>query len=137
MWVRMMLSEYPVTFANVPEVLTRYRIYPHQVSELHSARQTEAYDRLIKRLLADITGEEVNATEWQCHCNLIAGKQVHDTSLSAQKAWYQKLSNHYNKRFTDSYFVISEKWTKYCRQLGLPEEKYKPTLTCRDVFEFL
>ncbi len=137
MWVRMMLSPQPVTFANIPKVLTRYRIYPHQVSELHSASQTDAYERLIKSLLYDITGEELTPIEWQCHSNLIAGKPIYDTSMEAQQEWYQKLSKSYGKHFSDSFFVISEKWVKYCRQLELPDAIYKPTLTCHDRFEFL
>jgi glycosyltransferase involved in cell wall biosynthesis len=104
LWVR--IGSY-ASFANIPEVLLKYRIHEKQVSRAFSEKQMEKCNS-IRRLQITRLGIEPTADEWQLHLDLILNK---DTTISKQQlagsiAWLIKLkeSNERMLVYNKTYF---------------------------------
>ncbi|WP_110186270.1 glycosyltransferase family 2 protein [Pokkaliibacter plantistimulans] len=109
-WTRVMIERPDVRFANLPKVLTHYRIHNTQVSEKHRDVQQFQYKRIVRRLVEFVAGS-VTEDEWLCHWSLIE-----DTGqeLAAIARWVNKLITAYQGKFGYGEYAIEEKWLNIC-----------------------
>lgn len=118
LWSRMMMQAPEVRFANIPRVLTHYRIHHNQVSEQHKDIQQQQFCRIIRKLLENLLGS-VSSHDWQCHWALI-DNTTPPPPLSDVANWVNRLLGAYRERYGDGAFAIEEKWLNHCRHRGEP-----------------
>lgn len=117
LWVR--AAEH-FALANVPKVVTRYRIHASQVSQIHNAKQAEGSLIVIRRQLA-LLGIEPTPEEWQIHRALHQGQlpeQFTSEFLWQGEAWLLRIletnshAHRYNQQILSK--VISARWMALC-----------------------
>ncbi|MDH2431294.1 glycosyltransferase family 2 protein [Pokkaliibacter sp. MBI-7] len=109
-WTRVMIEMPEVRYANIPRVLTHYRIHNSQVSETHKHIQQFQYQRIVRRLVEYLVGP-VTEEEWLCHWALIE-----DTALDLVviARWTNKLITAYQEKIGNGDYAIEEKWLNLC-----------------------
>jgi glycosyltransferase involved in cell wall biosynthesis len=132
LWLRIMFQDPEIEFANIPKVLTHYRIWSQQTSSLYLEEQNRGYKKIIKSALNQII-PEFQSYDLQCHFQLIEFDSTSSCTTEHVGKWLQKISFQYNKFKQDEYHVIAEKWLKYClKATGTREQalhlygRYKP-----------
>ncbi|MEH6710870.1 MAG: glycosyltransferase family 2 protein [Paraglaciecola polaris] len=113
LWLRIMFQTPQVEFANIPKVLTHYRIWPQQTSSLYLDEQNSGYQQLITNALSLII-EDLRPCDIESHFQLIEIDPASSHSVKSVGQWVQKLSWYYNQFQQDEFYVIAEKWLKYC-----------------------
>ena len=136
LWTRIIMQAPECQFANIPRVLTHYRIYGGQVSQRFRDEQDACYARILKRLLSWVLGRDITDLEWQSHCQLMLAQPEPPLEHAQIEDWYGTLWEHYQQRCGDPYFVIQEKWVHYCRHFGL-EALFRASLKRSTSFGFL
>ncbi|MFQ3197435.1 MAG: glycosyltransferase involved in cell wall biosynthesis [Paraglaciecola sp.] len=114
LWIRIMLDAPRIKFANIPIVLTHYRISDNQTSAKHKVMQDDGYIQIItnilQRLVPGVTEAEINI-----HFAIINGiVPKTKKELIDMGCWVCKLSGMYNNFLPDSFAVIAEKWGLVC-----------------------
>ena len=136
LWTRIMIEAPEVRFANIPKVLTHYRIYGEQVSQRFRDKQDACYARILKRLLSWVLGRAITDLEWQSHRQLMLEHPAPPLEHGQIEDWYWTLWEHYQQRCGDTYLVIQEKWALYCRHFGL-EALFRSSVKKSASFSFL
>ncbi len=134
LWVKIMLECPEVSFANIPKVLSYYRITDTQVSAKYRDVQNEGYKMIIAQILKTIV-PNYSERDIEIHYQLItlsADVSISECDVGSwiNTLWQSVLSS---SSLNDSYYVIAEKWFKYCiqitnnsQQAKLLYEKYMP-----------
>lgn len=91
LWVR--LAVHPeVKFANVPQVLLRYRMHPGVDREIYREKQLESSNRVRRFLLSHI-GLEVSDEEFQVHVALSVRWNIFQKALPGRcRRWMEKMA---------------------------------------------
>lgn len=113
LWLRIMFQEPELEFANIPKVLTHYRIWPQQTSSLHVKKQDCGYERVIENALKIIISD-ICSDDLYCHFQLIEFDSTSSCTDADVGRWVQKLCDEYNQLIQDEFHVIAEKWLNYC-----------------------
>lgn len=127
LWTRAIIAGYPHKFANIPKVLTRYRMHNVQTSHISAVKQRALYDKILNRYLASL-GLNQQDIDWDSHNILVAKqKKLSMQQLEKSGVWVKKLSAHYNAALTDEYFCIDERWFRLCyaQSFSLRDKIYK------------
>lgn len=136
LWTRIMMQAPEIRFANIPKVLTHYRIYGEQVSQRFRDEQDACYARILKRLVSWVLGRAITDLEWQSHRQLMLEHPEPPLEHVQIEDWYWTLWENYQQRCGDAYFVIQEKWALYCRYFGL-EGLFRATAKRSNSFSLL
>ncbi len=139
LWCRAIISDPAMKFANIPKVLTRYRMHSGQTSSTKKARQMALYKKIITGYLEYFCGD-LTEQQLQLHYHLIEPSAGLDLALLSQIGeWNQYLYSKYQAVFQDEFFAIEEKWFRLCQLQSLPSamETYKRYSVLDNRFEFL
>lgn len=136
LWTRIMVAQPHWEFANIPQVLTHYRVSQQQVSQRYRKEQEDCYQRIIRRLLEHILTRSVSTAEWGCHRQLMLEYTPDRLNHQQVASWYIALQEAYDRLFGDSFFAIDEKWLAYCQFYDLAD-LYRETSQVLHCFNFL
>ena len=110
LWVR--LTE-RCRFANLPQVLHRYRRHSEQVSEAHALTQWESASKIRLRYL-HMLGIKVTAREQYVHSMIRYPTAIKDKELLREmEAWLMKLADHFSDNPRQR-AIVSEQWFRVC-----------------------
>lgn len=124
LWSRCFRS---LRFANIPEVLLRYRLHDHNLDSARQTRQTAFADKVRLRLIAEL-GLQASDDELLLHSELSTWRvPMEYTRLEQAHAWLLRLLQANDQRlvFPSEAFpgVLAERWSQLCftaTNLGLP-----------------
>lgn len=83
-----------VRMSNLPDVLLKYRIHPHQVSSAHAALQLSLANRIRERALRR-AGIPFTQHELATHCQVANIWLDHDFNVEQARLWLRKLVRHH------------------------------------------
>ena len=112
-WVRIALNG-KVKFANLPQVLVKYRIHSRQVSEQYKRQQNASYRGIIGYYLRGL-GVDYNDVELDLHMLVAKACKVDSLEIIvAAGNWLKKLTGLLSTQLRDEYGVFQERWLKLC-----------------------
>ncbi|MCP5206923.1 MAG: glycosyltransferase family 2 protein [Hahellaceae bacterium] len=112
-WVRIALQA-NCRFANLPQVLVKYRVHQGQVSEIYRKCQLQSYQTIIRDYIVGLGGK-INDEELRLHMSLCEqSKGWTAANLDAAGSWLTKLTKMIQHRLPDHHDCFQEKWLNLC-----------------------
>ncbi|WP_048689706.1 glycosyltransferase family 2 protein [Catenovulum maritimum] len=139
LWTRAIIEKPEVKFANIPQILTKYRIHNTQTSSTQVEHQNRLHRIIIKRYLEFIMGE-LTRQELELHWKFVLKiKCENQLELTSMGTWISKLFDNFNNRIADPYYCIFERWYRYCKTHNLSQssEIYKEYSQLNNILEFV
>lgn len=101
-------------FANLPQVLVKYRVHQGQVSEIYRKCQLQSYQTIIRDYIVGLGGK-INDEELRLHMSLCEqSKGWTAANLDAAGSWLTKLTKMIQHRLPDHHDCFQEKWLNLC-----------------------
>ncbi|MBE1302196.1 MAG: glycosyltransferase [Alteromonadaceae bacterium] len=116
LWCRIVIEKPNYVFANIPKVMTYYRMHEQQTSSIRKERQMKLYRKIIKNYVESFCGV-VSEEELTLHYYFIdMNDQLDSITLEKVGKWKQRLRRCYQTKLNDAYLAIEEKWLLLCRK---------------------
>ncbi|MAH25783.1 MAG: hypothetical protein CMI19_02325 [Opitutae bacterium] len=115
LWCRIIKKNPNIEFANIPKVLTKYRVHDQQTSHKYKSKQMNLYRKIIKSYV-EFFCDGITQNDLNNHYNLIEMREkISEKKLNEIGQWKLYLEKKFNKRLNDRFYEINNKWHKLCR----------------------